>query len=298
MASTMDITRVTLPGGWLDPSGALHRDGWLRPLIGSDEDWLLSREGAPDAEFVTGVLARCVIRIGPDAATPDLIRDLGVGDRDYLMLKLCEVTLGPSMPRVVRCPHAACGAKLDLDLRVTDFPVEEQPTRAHHRLILRDRPDGDAGGDLEIAFRVPRGRDQEQIAARPPASADLLRDQLLDACIVRATHADGRGELALSALSVSDRQVVAEAIERAAAKIDLELEVVCPECGGAFALQFDPAVILLEQVGASRAGFERELHMLAFHYHWPLGDLMALTRPRRRRFLHLLSEQLGSRGER
>jgi len=51
-------------------------------------------------------------------------------------------------------------------------------------------------------------------------------------------------------------------------------------------------------VGASRAGFERELHVLAFHYHWPLGDLMALTRPRRRRFLHLLSEQLGSRGER
>lgn len=297
MASTMDITRVTLPGGWLDPSGALHRDGWLRPLTGGDEDWLLSRDGAPDAELVTGVLARCVLRIGPDAATPEMIRDLSVGDRDYLMLRLCEATLGPSMPRVVRCPHAACGAKLDLDLRVTDFPVEAQATQAHHRLMLRDRP-GDASGDLEIAFRVPRGRDQEQIATQSLASAALLRDQLLDACIVRAARADGSGELAPSALSARDRQAVAEAIERVAAKVDLDLEIVCPACENTFALPIDPAGVLLEQIGASRAAFERELHLLAFHYHWSLGELMALTRPRRRRFLHLLSEQLGARGER
>src|SRR5215510_6667604 len=111
-----ETTDFTLPGGVLDSTGQCHRDGRLRPLTGNDEDWLYSLPlHTRHAGFVTELLARCVISIGRCPITHDLIRDLSVGDRDYLVLKLREASFGTQLLRVLHCSHTACGAKLDLD---------------------------------------------------------------------------------------------------------------------------------------------------------------------------------------
>jgi len=282
----------TLPGGMLDPCGQRHRDGWLRPLTGGDEDWLYSfAPSTRQAGLVTALLARCVAQIGPYDMTCELSRELSIGDRDYLVFKLCEATFGRRMPRVLHCPRGACGAKLDLDLTTDDFAAIEMPVAASHRITL----EGEGGAALEIDFHVPRGREQEQIAASALSSPEELRDQLVESCVTRIVVAGGEVELPYAALPAGTRRAVASAIEEVAPRLDLELEMVCPECSNAFEVTVDPAAMLLGELGAGPTALERELHVLAFHYHWSLGELLQLSRPRRRRFLRLLSEELGAR---
>jgi hypothetical protein len=42
----------------------------------------------------------------------------------------------------------------------------------------------------------------------------------------------------------------------------------------------------------SSARLEAEVHCLAFHYHWPEADILALPRPRRWRYLELVRREL------
>jgi hypothetical protein len=293
VASMTETTDFTLPGGILDASGQCYRDGRLRPLTGSDEDWLYSLAPATrHAGLVTELLARCVICIGPCRITHALVRDLCIGDRDYLVLKLREATFGARLLHVLHCTHASCGAKLDLDLVIADFPVHARPSQPRHHL----RRDGHDGALLhEIEFRVPRGRDQELVAAQPSSSPEALRDLLLASCVTRVTCGDGGGELPFAALPVTSKQALADAIEEAAPWVDLRLELECPECARPFEAWFDPVAILLGEVGLGRAAFEREIHLLALHYHWSLAEILQLTRPRRQRFLRLLADELGAR---
>src|SRR5262245_4419436 len=203
----------TLPGGMLDPSGRRHRDGWLRPLNGRDEDWLHSLAPSPrHAGLVSELLARCVTSIGPHAMTVDTIRDLSAGDRDYLVVKLREATFGAHLSRVLTCPHDGCGARMDLELQVDDFEIGERPAQPSHRVRIDDPPDGAA---LDVEFRVPRGRELERIAAHPATSVDELRDRLLEWCIVRIAAVDDGGESSLAALSGASKQALAAAIDEA-----------------------------------------------------------------------------------
>jgi hypothetical protein len=282
----------TLPGGLIDGAGARHRDGWLRPLTGHDEDWLHSlAPSTRHAGLVTELLARCVTSIGPYPVTADLVCDLTVGDRDYLLVKLREATFGPGVSRVLACPHDGCGAKMDLDLVVDDFTITERPTQPSHRLQLDGQADGAA---LEVEFRAPRGRELEWIAEHATASADELCDRLLHRCVVRVSTEGGGGASSFSALSAASRRALAAAIEEAGPQVELEVELVCPDCARTFDVEIDPASLLLEDVGAGRAAFERELHVLAFHYHWSLRELLELTRSRRQQFLRVLAEELGA----
>lgn len=289
----IETAEFSLPGGALDAAGECHRGGQLRPLTGGDEDWLHGlAPSTRQAGLVTDLLARCVVQLGPLPITADLMRDLSVGDRDYLLLKLREVTFGAALSRVLACPKPACDARMDLDLAISDFPVHERPSRASHRVQLDGHVDRMA---FDVEFRVPRGREQELIAAQPTGSPDALRERLLASCVVRAVCADTGAESSFAALSPAGRRALAEAIEEAAPRIDLEVELVCPECGAPFDVAFDAAALLLDDLGASRAALERELHLLALHYHWSLGELLGLTRPRRQRFLRLLADDLGAR---
>lgn len=262
----------TLLGGLVGGDGVSHRRGSLRPLNGFDEERLHALPpSTPRAVMVTELLARAVKTVGEVRMTREVARALSSGDRDYLLLQLCRATYGETLALVLVCPR--CDAKMDLDLRIDQIPVEERAPATSHRVVA---------DDIEIEFRLPRGGDEEALAG---LSAEAAREQLLDACVIGARPA----------WSAARREALIAAIEREAPRVESELEVNCPECGGAFDSELDIAQLVLGEVLSGRNAFERELHTLAFHYHWSLHELMSLTRPRRRRFLGLLSGELSAR---
>jgi hypothetical protein len=258
---------IALPGGLLDDAGVLHRTAVLRPLCGRDEDWLRDLPLATtQARAVTEVLARAVVSIGPYRATRETVRALPVGDRDYLAMKLSQLTFGRRVDLVLTCD--ACGKKMDADFDLDAVPVAERPQQAEYVLRVED--------ESALRFRLPRGEDQETATS---AVALLTR------CLL-----DGTGRVLSDATFVRlDRE-----IERVAPRVEGSIDATCPECGSTSVVRFDPCAVLFRQLYGRQRQFDHGVHLLSLHYHWPLREILALSIARREHFLRLLEGELAS----
>src|SRR5262245_16694648 len=107
-----------LPGGYVDEHGTVHEEVELRPLTGQEEELLRGMPpDAPAARVVTELLARCIVRLGSlSAVNRDVARDMLVGDREYLVMRLFELTCGATLNALVHCPAEDCNAPMDITL--------------------------------------------------------------------------------------------------------------------------------------------------------------------------------------
>ncbi len=275
---------ITLPGGtWRN--GARHRDATLRPLDGSDELFLAEAgEGLSPARRTTELLSRCVERLGGEPVSADAIRALAAGDREAILLHLRRVTFGDTVAAVLHCPHRGCGEAMDIELRVSDLLVDssEDAAAVHETAI-----DG-----AVVRFRLPNGADLEEAASLAEKDVRAAALHVLTRCI----HSiDG-----VSPERIPDR-VAAQLPERMSEldpQAELLLQLVCTRCARPFTAVFDTAAYLFRELAAHQTTLYREVHELAFHYHWSEYDILGLTAAGRRRYLSLLAEALAPRGER
>ena len=104
----------TLPRGYVDATGAVHKDGEMRLATAGDEILPLRdpRVESNPAYLTIILLSRVVTRLGTLAAvTPQVIEGLFTADLDRLQDLYNEVnTVGPSR-RQAACPH--CGRQYD-----------------------------------------------------------------------------------------------------------------------------------------------------------------------------------------
>jgi hypothetical protein len=242
----------------------------LRPLTGHEEEWLAGNRSVPNALAVSRLLDSCVLRLDDGAPPPATARRMLAGDRDYLMLQLRRLTLGDRVQAVLNCP--TCGSKMDLELDAAEAPVEPRPqTAVWHWLDL----DGRA-----VKFRLPAGADQEYIASSDlPAAAEVLFE--------RCVSAD-----AGPPLTPEEKDAVIDAMDHAAPQVDIELDLKCPECGNNFTTPFDMTSFFFDEMRIAGKQFFREVHSLAFYYHWSESEILSMARERRRMYLSLLNDAL------
>ena len=288
-------TTCALPGGIWDASGTLHREAELTPLTGREEELLADRNlGA--AAAVTAVLTRCMRRLGAlQPVTEALARELLVGDRQYLLLKLRQLTFGDRVDATVRCPWPGCGEPVDVDFLISQVPLKEAAVPARvQELELSPQAAADSGLAPQAArlrFRLPTGADQEALSpllARNEAQALGL---LLSRCIERIGD-DPAGPELVRRLSALARLEIERRMEATAPGIELTMDAECPQCGRAFAAPFDPQDFLLGEARASRDLLMREIHYLAYHYHWSESDILEMPRERRRRYIEILADEM------
>lgn len=264
------LTHVELPGGLVLDGNRCLRKAALRPLSGREEEWLAESRNLPNAAKVTRLLNSCLVSLDDSPVTGETVRSLLVGDREYLILRLREVTLGDEVNAVLHCP--ACTQPMDVNFRISETPVDERrQTAAVYSLTL---------GNRGVHFKLPSGGDQEAVLALETVAAvnELLRRCVLD---------DGGRQL-----SDDEQATVIAEMERLAPRVELELDAVCPECGHAFVAPFDTTAFFFEEMRASRDQLLREVHAIAFYYHWSENDILSLGRSRRRMYLELLTEAL------
>lgn len=320
----MHERELTLPSGlWED--GTCRRQVRLRPLTGYDEEW--TRELAPSTslpDYTTGILGRCVLSLSADAARPTHpgrapmvptlpatattdgdVDALTLGDRDFLLWQLYQMTFGTRLSLLLVCPH--CLEKMDLDLNLDELPLERKPSHATYRATLvragaaldqnaADQAATDDFAPIEVTFRLPSGADQAHLAAelaRPQPLADATlggerlddiagRKLLLSRCLVTP-----------SVLPSWAFAPLADAMEGAASRLETDLDVYCPHCDRSFDRMLDFGEILLGEVRRGEAAQSHEIHVLAFHYHWSRHELLSLTRNERRRHVAVLAAELG-----
>jgi len=263
---------VTLPGGLAAEDGRVLRLARLREISGREEEWLSGSVGEPAALLATGLLGACLDELEGERGGPDLARRLLVGDRDFLMLQLRRLTLGPRVAAVYGCP--ACSAQMDVDFSLDDVAVEPRPQAPAYSLTVEQ----EHGCPRELRFRLPTGADQEAVLGLAPEEA---ADALVARCLL--------GEQP-DALTPEQRTILDAAMERRAPEADLGLDLSCPQCGQGFTASFDPTTFFLSEMRVSGRFLLREVHSLALYYHWSEAEILSLTRARRRAYLALLNE--------
>jgi hypothetical protein len=286
-----------LPGGYVDQDGELLREVELAPLNGRDEELLAAQQSNANAPLLTVLLSRCVLRLGHiRPVAEDLARRLLVADRQFLLLKLRQMTFGNQVQATVQCPWEACRKKVDIDFSLDDIPVHESEKKGplYTRELSPEASFGNEHGEKcrEVVFRLPNGEDQEAIARTIEKDETEALALLLARCIRRLGPLHDPGPEAIRRLSPFALAEIERHMEAAAPQVDLTLVAHCPECEREFVAPFDLPGFFLGECKTSRELLYREVHCLAYHYHWSEHEIMALPREKRRKYIALLADEL------
>jgi hypothetical protein len=291
----MDAMTGVLPGGYWDPAGVLHRDFELGVLTGREEELLAQARRSESASLVTMVLSRCVRRLGGISPLPeDVTRQLLVADRQYLMLKLRQSTFGDVVRASVFCPWADCGKRVSLEFRIGDVPVEEAPEAAPvYRMTLSEdaAPLGNPE-ERQVTFRLPNGADQESVSPLLAHNEAEALSRLLARSVQKIGPFAPPGDERVAALSPMAREQIEAEMERVAPKVELTMDTTCSECGRDFALPFELERLFFGELRTDGDLLYRQVHYLAYHYHWGEGEIMAMPRNKRQTYIGLLADEI------
>jgi hypothetical protein len=273
-----------LPLGYVDPTGQVHREVQLRSITGLEQQLVSSFPlSAPSAQAITELLTRCVKRIGKiTAIDAALIQDLLVGDREYLLLKLYQITFGGTVYALWRCPSAHCAEVSEVPLQLEDFHIEAPPVekRTYWEEV-------GSGHTRKIPFRLPTGGDQEALAGSGALHYEAQTELLIERCLLESFPPD-------EGLSKEEQERIAERMQTLAPLLEVELEATCPKCSNSIATRIDVPFLVLQEIKSSGSTLDLAIHTLAFHYHWSESEILSLTPRRRERYLDLLQNELES----
>ncbi len=266
---------VRLPVGlWID--GARLRDASIRVLSGADEEMVgdASRWSSSAAQ-VTGLLAAAVTRLGSLAPiSPEHIQALTVLDRDVLLIAMRQLLFGDRIQSTIVCPNADCGKKMDLDFRLSDLPVPDRSDAApEYEVTLDGQP---------FRYRLPNGGDQEAVASLVKADPDRAEQSLAQRCV--------EGDDTLSADQLA---ALREDMANHDPQLETEFGVHCPECGNDFSVHFDVQDFLLREIAGTHLELYRQVHTLAWYYHWSESEILAMPSQKRHIYLDLLADLIG-----
>lgn len=292
-----DKVLCELPGGFVDETGVLHREAELAQLTGREEELLAGMSQAATATLVTRILCQSVRRIGTvSPVTEPVARRLLIADRQYLLLKLREATFGDRVEGTLVCPWPHCGARVDIDFSTSGIPVKTcaEPAAAYRLELSPEAALEDADGHVHrvITFRLPNGEDQEVLApylAENPAQTLAL---LLERCIVGTEAGWEGGPDLVERLSPRARMEIEQAMEDYAPALVLDMDVECQECHRAFTAPFDLQDFFFGELRTTRDLLYRQVHYLAYHYHWSEREILEMPRDKRLNYIEILAEEM------
>jgi len=263
----MSASGMELPGGLLH-DGRLRRDYRFRAVTGGIERALAESglQAANLAQQVSLVLAASLQSLAGRPADLERVRALCSGDRQFLVLRLA--TLLDPAPRWITLNCGGCAEPIQFQVLPDHLPVTSAGDGYPQRTL--------ALSIGEVRLRVPNGADEEFIAAsRADDPQRALLSRLIDADVER--------------LSETDRQSLDLALDEMTPQAGLTADIQCPHCGLAQPAAIDPYAWVVSETG----DLDREIHTLAFHYHWSERDILDLPRRRRARYLLLIDRSLG-----
>lgn len=234
-----------LPGGIFTQDGNLYNDVELKPLTGREEEIITEKEDEKlVATLLTQILQNCIKRIGPfTEINSEIVQNLLIADRDYLLLCLRRLTFGNKVEARVHCPNQKCGELLDISFNIKDLKISKKKlgngifsATLSQRAAYRD--ENNVLHD-EIEFTLPVVGDQEEAAKIYYENESKALTTLFTRCIKRIGSITEINEELVSSLSILARREIELMIKEHSPNVDLDINVSCPECGLQFKSPFD-----------------------------------------------------------
>src|SRR5262249_48594765 len=180
-----------------------------------------------------------------------------------------------------------------LQFTIDDVPVEEPAHRARlHILALSPQACTDESEPYEVGFRLPNGADQEELSPLLAQNEAEALSHLLARTVRRIGSLAPPSHERVAALSSLARAEIEAEMERLAPKIELSMDTGCPECGRTFVVPFDLQRLFFGELRADSDLLYRQVHYLAYHYHWSETEIMTMPRDKRLKYVELLADEI------
>jgi len=242
----------SLPGGLVTSDGKCFQEVELKALTGIEEEIIADTENFQNlANLLTQVLTNCIKRIGKISdINQEVIRDLVLADRDYLLLCLRKITFGNKVDARLRCPNESCRELMDLSFNIDDLHVEKK--NLGNGIFKSNLSDLAAYKDdknsihKEIEFRLPTVRDQEEVSELYQENESKALTRLFSRCLLRIGKITKIDDDLISSLTILARREIESKIKESSPVVDLDVNVTCPKCKTQFKSPFDIQNFFLE----------------------------------------------------
>ena len=226
--------------GYEDENGVVHKTFTIREMTGRDEEAISKSDLRQNgAKLITVLLERCVMSIGTlskkevgEIKWKEIVKSLYVGDQDYIVLKIRELSMGGEIEVTHVCPN--CKASMKTILDVSELEVE--PFKGY-RLIQFELPKGyrDKKGVVHTTgtMRLPTGYDREILT--PMAKKNIA--QASTVMLTRLCKFDNGlsvTEDVMRDLTIRDREYLQKLLQENTFGVNLEVDVTCVDCGEEF----------------------------------------------------------------
>lgn len=208
-----------------------------------------------------------------------VLEEIGLGQRDALLLNLRELLFGKNMACLVVCP--ACGDRLEMSLQVPEMQVNQDETGTHLAKVQSIHID-----EYDLEFRSPNNRDLIVIADAP--EGEDLRRLLLERCFQKITQ--GQEILPIDELPENIMDAVIERMAQIDSQADVQLSLTCPACQHQWFVAFDIVSFLWNELNSWAIRLLHEVGILASHYGWSEKDILDMSPFRRRLYLEMATK--------
>jgi hypothetical protein len=233
--------RLVLPGGILDNQNRCFQTVVVRELTGRDEELLADRRYHNGARQVTDFLAQVLVEV-PGLNKPvsrELAREMLIGDRDYLLLRLRQMAMGDRVDQVMRCPSLACAEKADVEFQISELQVRRvEAVDPQYEFELSEPVRKDDPKSKIVVLRLPTGQDQESILDSKDLNPAVANTRLFTR-IVKRLGQRGLDEAEARDLPLKARHEITAFLRKMSPGPNLEIDIQCPHCGYDMSFPFE-----------------------------------------------------------
>jgi len=275
----MDNSLVSIPHG-LEYKGDVIHYAQLRKMNGYDEQYLTNAgKNIPVSILVTKFLSR-LLKFEKDSEkirsnNEEMVRNLSIGDRVALMLQVRRLTFGDIMQCVLACPYCKQAISFDIDIKtLLDLKIKPQ---AQSTIAV---------GDYTVKIRPLRGIDQEYLLKHDYDDKSIYAENLVRSCVVSSNPPLPQ--------KLADEFIIqiVEKLEGLDPLADTVLDLSCPSCNNSFKTSFPVEEFIFQEISTRLQQHDRELHWLAFNYHWDEDKILSLPLQRRKKYVELINKTL------
>ena len=226
-----------LPVGLKDKDEVVHRTVTLRPMTGETEEAIADPKVRDNGgKIITALLESVIEKIGTlPRVTKDTIRDLTTIDRDFLLIKNRQVSLGDNISYIDNCPH--CRAKNEIHVNLANIEPKYLENEEDRELTF-DLPIGykDANGTVhkEITITLPTGRVQERVAQMVRANPAQATTAMLQLITLKLGTLEFINPDVFKKMTKKDRDFISSKLSELEVGVKFDTEVMCSECGSEF----------------------------------------------------------------
>jgi hypothetical protein len=288
-------------------NGLTRRTLYIRELNGFDEQFLLeTKKHFSSMSRIKNLLSKVIYLdsnsvINNEKNYTIIVNNLTIGDMQILVLHLRKLIFGDRIQSIIKCPICT----MDMDLNLSTFELL-------NKFMLFDKAKYEQEVKIDIyvlKIRPLKINDIETCTnynvnqsstLSPPALLESTQDnnknnyieQLIRQCVIQSNP-----DLPSNNLDIEFLEKINKEIAKVDPFADIILDLQCPECKSSFQQSFVIFDFFLKEMDLRDHNLVKEIHWLAFHYHWTEDAILALPIWKRKRYIDLINATIRKGGE-